>query len=159
QGPQGEVGPQGPAGADGVDGAQGPQGEVGPQGIQGEKGDKGDQGDVGPAGPAGADAVSPTVVSTDNSVDITENSGTYDLSVSATSGPIKAYGKVGANGNAFNIIGATVTKIPNTTGVYRITLNNIIPGGNYIIQATSETSGGNTTMVSVTHQAADHFTI
>ena len=48
------------------------------------------------------------------------------------SSPIKAFGKVRANGNAINIVGATVRRI--STGNYEITMNSPMPDSDYIIQ-------------------------
>jgi len=47
---------------------------------------------------------------------------------------IIAAGKVGPNGTAFNIFGATVTK--QSTGVYQVTFDNILDNEDYIIQLT-----------------------
>jgi len=75
--------------------------------------------------------------------------------VSASSGPIKAYGRVRGNGNAYSTTGATVTKLGGA-GAYRINLANNIPGGNYVVQLTAYGDGR---FISVTSQSANNFTI
>ncbi|TFG75125.1 MAG: hypothetical protein E4H26_06655, partial [Flavobacteriales bacterium] len=155
-GADGAVGPQGPQGPAGNDGADGADGAVGPQGPQGPAGNDGAVGPAGPQGPQGDPATNITTNLTQNTgtgvITYTNETATAQtanvvgaesnnsISVGANGGayfesPIKAFGKIAANGNLVRSTpGVTITKLSGS-GHYRVNLGaGLVSDANYIIQ-------------------------
>ncbi|WP_218110665.1 hypothetical protein, partial [Ostreibacterium oceani] len=68
------------------------------------------------------------------------NETTVQQAIEAFENPVKAMGKVAANGTALKIKGATVTRV--NPGDYQVTFTNVRPDANYVIQLTLRDSAG-----------------
>ncbi|PKV49779.1 hypothetical protein ATE84_1816 [Aquimarina sp. MAR_2010_214] len=93
------------------------------------------------------------IVSTDTNNDITvgTDSGAFFDS------PVKAMGKVAANGNALRINGATVTRI--NLGRYRVTLGTTRSTANYIVQLTIGRQNDRDMAATVLNQTTNRFDV